>query len=166
MTIQTNEDLERWLSDNYFFEDGHVLKIETNPLRIQVGYNIEGNYEANSVRVIRAFTLQPDQIIDWTLPDNSEFVASVDRYIEFIENIEASPNIGLLFCTPLSFRLVTNSFTVTENELINTVFKPWISHDENLRHGQPGRYSKTWILGRQNEMSRTRDRIQILRRRS
>jgi len=57
MKIQTNEELEKWLSDNNFFEDGHVLKVDMSPLRIQVGYNVAGNYEANSERIIKTFTL-------------------------------------------------------------------------------------------------------------
>lgn len=55
MKIQNTKELEDWLSDNNFLEDGHVLKIETSPLRIEIGYNIAGNCEANSERAIQTF---------------------------------------------------------------------------------------------------------------
>lgn len=131
MKIQTSKELYKWLEDNHFFEDGHILKIETNPVRIVVGYNIEGNYEANSERKIQTFTLQPDNIKERTFPDNGDFIPSYDNYIEGIAPIDALPNIGLEFSTPLTtFRLVAGSFTITRNEVITTTFKPWVSESE------------------------------------
>jgi len=118
------------LSDNNFFEDGHVLKVEMSPLRIQVGYDVGGNYEANSERIIKTFTLQPDQIKEWTFPSDGEFIPSADHYIESIEPIDVFPGIGLEFSTPLTFRLVTNSITIIESGIIKTIFKPWVSDNE------------------------------------
>ncbi len=130
MKICTITELNKWLEDNYFFEDGHVLKIETSPLRIEVGYNIAGNYEANSERIIQTFTLQPDKIEEWTFPDNGNFTPSDDNYIEGIASIDSFPNIGLEFSTPLTFRLVTDSITVVKNEIIKTTFKPCVNDSD------------------------------------
>ena len=43
-TVHTLKDLDKWLSDNFYFEDGHVLAIKENPLEIIVGYNVKANY--------------------------------------------------------------------------------------------------------------------------
>jgi hypothetical protein len=40
MTIDSFKDLDKWLSDNFYFEDGHILSIRENPLEIIVGYKI------------------------------------------------------------------------------------------------------------------------------
>ncbi len=130
MKIHTITELNKWLEDNYFFEDGYVLKIEANPLRIEVGYNIGGNYEANSERTIQTFTLQPNKIKEWTCPDNGDFIPSDGNCIEGIASIDSFPDIGLVFSTPLTFRLVTDSITVTKNEIIKATFKPWVSDSE------------------------------------
>lgn len=130
MKIQTNTELNKWLEDNHFFEDGHILKIETNPLRIVVGYNIEGNYEAHSERKIQTFTLEPHNIKEWTIPEKADFIPFEDNYIKGIAPIDALPNIGLEFSTPLTFRLVAGSIRITKNEVITTMFKPWVSESE------------------------------------
>jgi len=130
MTIETTTDLTKWLEDNHFFEDGHILKIENNPLKIVVGYNITGSYEAHSERRIQTFTLEPDKIKEWTLPENAGFIPSDDIYIEGIAPIDVLPNIGLEFSTPLTFRLVAGSIRITHNEIITTTFKPWVSESE------------------------------------
>lgn len=130
MTIETTTDLRNWLEDNHFFEDGHILSIETNPLKIVVGYNITGSYEAHSERRIETFTLEPDNIKEWTPPENGDFIPSDDTYIKGIAPIDVLPDIGLEFSTPLIFRLVAGSIRITNNEVITTTFKPWVSESE------------------------------------
>jgi hypothetical protein len=130
MNIRTHSELNKWLEENCFFEDGHVLKIESNPLRILIGYNVGGSYEANSERTIQTFMLEPENVKEWTWRDQDNFIPSDDNYIDGIEPIDAFPDIGLEFSTPWTFRLVTESIIVTKNERIKTTFKPWVSEDE------------------------------------
>ncbi len=65
-TIHTFNDLDKWLSDNFDFEDGYVLSIKENPLEIIVGYDVKGNFKANSERHILPFKIIPSKIIEWT----------------------------------------------------------------------------------------------------
>lgn len=128
-TVNTFNDLDNWLSDNYYFEDGHVLAINENPLEIFVGYNIRANYKANSERHILAFKIIPSNIYQWTF-DKAVVNVGDDNYIEWIEAIEVENGVCLEFSTPETFRLVVDSFEIEEQELIKTTFKPWTSETE------------------------------------
>jgi len=117
------------LSDNFYFEDGHVLAIKENPLEIIVGYNVKANYKANSERHILPFKIIPSKIYEWTFDIDVTNVGD-DNYIEYIEAWEVENGICLEFATPAIFRLVTNSLEIEEQELIKTTFKPWTSEKE------------------------------------
>lgn len=128
-SISTFSELDKWLSDKFYFEDGHILSIKENPLEIIVGYNVKANYKANSERHILSFKIIPSNITEWTF--NKESVAiGEDNYIEAIEAIEAEHGIGLEFSTPAIIRLITDSLIIEEQELIKTTFKPWVSEKE------------------------------------
>ena len=62
-TLNTFCDLDKWLSDNFYFEDGHVLGVKENPLEIYVGYNVKANYKANSERHILSYKIIPHEFI-------------------------------------------------------------------------------------------------------
>jgi len=128
-TIHTFNDLDKWLSDNFYFEDGHVLAIKENPLEIIVGYNVKANYKANSERHILPFKIIPSKIYEWTFDIDVTNVGDAN-YIEYIEAREVENGICLEFATPATFRLVTNSLDIEEKELIKTTFKPWTSEKE------------------------------------
>ncbi len=128
-TIQTFNDLDKWLSDNFYFEDGHILAINENPLEIIVGYNVKANYKANSERHILPFKIIPSKFYEWTFDKDVANVGN-DNYIEGIEACEVENGICLEFYTPATFRLVTNSLEIEEQELIKTTFKPWTSEKE------------------------------------
>jgi hypothetical protein len=128
-TIHTFNELDKWLSDNFYFEDGHVLTIKENPLQIIVGYNVKANYKANSERHILPFKIIPSKINEWTF-DKEIINTGDDNYIECIEAIEVENGICLEFSTPATFRLITDSLIIEEQELIKTTFKPWASETE------------------------------------
>lgn len=128
-TVHTFNDLDKWLSDNFYFEEGHVLSIKENPLEIIVGYNVKANYKANSERHILPFKIIPSKIHEWTFYKDVVNVGA-DNYIECIEASEVENGICLEFSTPATFRLVANSFEIEEQELIKTTFKPWTSEKE------------------------------------
>lgn len=129
ITVNKFNELDKWLSDNFYFEDGHVLTVKDNPLEIIVGYNVKATYKANSERHILSFKLIPNEIIEWTF--DGEFINTGDNsYIEGIEAIEVKNGVCLEFSTPATFRIVTDSFIIQEQELLKTTFKPWTSQTE------------------------------------
>jgi len=130
-TIHTFKNLDKWLSDNFYFEDGHVLAVNENPLEIIVGYDVKANYRANSERHILPFKITPHKIIEWAF--NKEMVNLGDQnYIECIEAIEVEKGICLEFSTPANIRLVADNFDIEEQELVKTTFKPWVSEKEMI----------------------------------
>jgi hypothetical protein len=117
-TIHTFNDLDKWLSGNFYFEDGHILTVKENPLVIIVGYNVKANYKANSERHILPFKLIPSKIIEWTF--ERELINIGDNnYIEGIDAIEIDNGICLEFSTTKTFRLITEILNIEEQELIN-----------------------------------------------
>ena len=128
-TLHTFIELDKWLSDNYYFEDGHILTISENPIEITIGYNVKANYQANSERHILPFKIIPEKIIEWTY-EKDIINTGDDNYIDGIDAVEIEQNICLEFSTPTIFRLTTNKLTVEEQPLIRTVFEPWASDRE------------------------------------
>ena len=115
--LHTFNDLDKWLSDNFYFEDGHILAIKENPLEIIVGYNVKANYEANSDRHILPFKIIPSKIIEWVY-DKEVVNIGDDNYIECIETSEVENGVCLEFTTPTTIRLVAKSLIVEKQELI------------------------------------------------
>lgn len=127
--VNTYEDLDNWLADNYDFEDGHVLAIKESPLGITVGYNVFGDYKANSERHIRSFKLTPSKILDWTYNERL-FDPSDHDYIENIKAVKSEKGICLKFVPMACFELRTDSLIIEEQELIVTTFKPYTNEKE------------------------------------
>lgn len=128
-TVHKFKDLDKWLSDNFYFEDGHVLAINKNPLEIIVGYDVKSNYQANSERHILSFKIIPSRIIEWSF--NEEIITlGSDNYIECIEAIEVENGVCLEFSTPTIIRLVTDNIFIEEQKIIKTTLKPWTSETE------------------------------------
>lgn len=128
-TVNTFEDLDKWLSDNFYFEEGHILAVKENPLEIIVGYDVHVNYKANSERHILTFKIIPSKIYEWTF-DKDVINVGPENYIDCIEAIEVENGICLDFSTPATFRLVANSLEIEELELLKTTFKPWVSETQ------------------------------------
>lgn len=128
-SIHTFEELDSWLSDNFYFEDGHVLAIQEDPLEITVGYNVKGNFKANSERHILSFKITPSNIIEWNT-NKLEIYVGDDNYIECIEPGEVENGVCLEFSAFQWFRLVAESIVIEEQELIKTTFEPWVSDSE------------------------------------
>lgn len=128
-TIHTYTDLDEWLSDNFYFEDGHVLAIQENPLEIIVGYNVKASYKANSERHIQAFKIIPSKVMEWVF-EKERIAIGDENYIEYIEASNVENGLCLEFSTPIMIRLVTDALIIEEQELIKTRFKPWVSETE------------------------------------
>lgn len=128
-TVHTFNDLDKWLLDNFYFEDGHILSIKENPLEISIGYNVKANYKANSERHILSFKIKPSKVLKWTF-DKAVVNVGDENYIEYIEAKDVENGICLEFSTPTIFQLVTDCLEIEEQELIKTIFRPWTSEKE------------------------------------
>lgn len=129
MLIQTFEQLEEWIEENNYFEEGHILQIESNPLAITVGYMVEGNYEVNTERSILTYKITPSKVLKWNYSPE-EFTPSEDAYIDGIEPLKVEKGIALQFQVPPEFQLVAESFTISDPKIIKSTFKPWLSDRE------------------------------------
>ena len=123
--IKTYEELDSWLEKYSYFEEGHVLKIDTNRFVITIGMLISGNYEANTKKEILSFEITP--VNASSCDYKPDFELSDDHYIEFIEPVEVYGGIGLKFSGPPIFTLIAESFTISQNDTIKSFFKPWMS---------------------------------------
>ncbi len=95
-------------------------------MEIIVGYNVKATYKANSEKHILPFKLIPSKLIEWTF-DKEVVNIGDDNYIECIEAIDVKNGICMDFSTPATFRLITDSLIIEEQEIIKTTFKPWAS---------------------------------------
>src|SRR5688572_13761749 len=92
--VSTFADLDKWLYEHSYFENGHILSVNDWPLEIIVGYNVKGDYKANSERHILPFKLIPSDILEWTF-DRQVINTGDDNYIEAIEPQEVEIGICL-----------------------------------------------------------------------
>jgi hypothetical protein len=126
LLINTLPELEKWLSENNYFENGYILEIENTPLSITFGYIVSGTYEANTERHVQAFKLEPSKVIEWTY-DESQFAPSSNYCIEGIDAIDSPSGFGLSFVHAGSFSLVTDRLKISGPTIIRNTFKPWTS---------------------------------------
>ncbi len=126
--IKTYEDLDRWLNEYSYFEEGHVLKIDMNPLVITIGMLIKGSYEANTEKEILCFKITPANVSSFDYPPN--FEPSDNHYIESIEPLEVDRGFGLQINGPPTLTLRAESFTISDSEILKSIFKPWLSRNE------------------------------------
>lgn len=126
--IKTYEELNHWLKQYHYFEDGHMLKIDTNPFAITAGIMIRGTFEANTEKEVLCFKITPGKILSCDYSLNHE--PSEDHYIESIEALKVNQGIGLQIFNPPTLTLIAESFTISDGEIIKSIFQPWISRRE------------------------------------
>ncbi|MBA3603294.1 MAG: hypothetical protein H0W50_06570 [Parachlamydiaceae bacterium] len=126
--IKTYEELDRWLEEYNYFEDGHVLKIDMNPLVITIGMLIRGTYEANTEKENLSFKITPGDVFAFDY--SPSFEPSDNHYIESIEPLEVYRGIGLQFIGPPTLTLTAESFSISDSEIIKSIFEPWVSRNE------------------------------------
>lgn len=127
--INTYSELDKWLSENNYFENGYILEIEKSPLIITIGYIVSGSYKANEERQMQVFKLEPLTIVEWNY-DESVFTTSSDYCIKGIAAIENLSGFGLSFVHKSSFSLITDSLKLNEPTIVTDTFKPWTSDTE------------------------------------
>lgn len=131
-TYHSYEEIDSWLSENWYCEEWFILHVELDPLTITIGYTSEGNYAAYSERHIRSFKIIPSRVF-YLSNDPEQFIHSEEISIESIEplNVEKRVGIEIYFFAFPAFRLVADSFAIIEQEVIKTTFEPWLS-DRNI----------------------------------
>jgi len=123
--IQTYEDLDNWLKKYSYFEEGHVLEIDTNRFVIKIGILISGNAEANTEKEILSFEISSINALSCDY--KPDFEIGDDRSIEIIEPVEVNGGIGLQITGPPMFTLTAESFIISEKEIIKSLYLPWMS---------------------------------------
>src|SRR5690606_4963496 len=129
MNIDSRNKLEKWLDQNYGFEDGFISEINDskNGLEIVVGYQTAGTYVAGEKQELKEFSLKPNGIINWTYKKDL-FTPTKESCIIGIDLTEHG--LGLKFDTPNLFELTCESLEISEPKITQTYTKPWTSNSE------------------------------------
>ena len=129
MNINNRKNLEEWLDQNHWFEDGFISEINelNNGLEIVVGYQTSGTYVAGEKREIKEFSIKPIGLKNWSYK-KEQFTPSKDISINGID-LPAN-GIGLKFSTPSQFELICESLEISEAKITQTYTKPWVSNRE------------------------------------
>ncbi|WP_310993168.1 hypothetical protein [Aequorivita marina] len=129
MNIDSRDKLEKWLDQNYWFEDGFISEINDskNGLEIIVGYQTVGTYVAGEKQELKEFCLKPIGITNWTYKKDL-FIPTKESCINGIDLTENG--LGLKFDTPNLFELTCKSLEISEPKITQTYTKPWISNRE------------------------------------
>lgn len=129
MKINNRNKLEKWLDQNYWFEEGFISKIVelNNELEIVIGYQTIDTYVAGEKQETKEFRLKPIGLKNWTFK-KEKFAPSKEICIDGIELSEKG--IGLKFETPTVFEMTCESIEISEPKITQTYTKPWISSRE------------------------------------
>lgn len=123
--IKNDQELNDWLKEYNYFEDGHVLKLEKDPFALTIGILTSGNYEAYTNKEILCFKIVPKNIFSCEYPP--DFKPSDDHYIEAIESLEVSRGVGLQVFGPPTLTVKAETFIISDREIIKSTFKPWLN---------------------------------------
>jgi len=129
MNINNRTKLEKWLDQNYWFEEGFISEINDskNGLEIVVGYQTVGTYVAGEKQELKEFCLKPIGLTNWTYK-KEQFSPTKDSCINGIDLTERG--IGLKFDTESVFEMTCESIEISEPKITQTYTKPWISNNE------------------------------------
>jgi len=129
MNINNRTELEKWLDQNYWFEDGFISEINDskNGLEIVVGYQTVGNYVAGEKQELKEFCLKPIGLTNWTY--KKELFSPTKEFC--INGIDLTEDgFGLKFDTSNLFELTCDSLEISEPKITKSYIKPWISNRE------------------------------------
>jgi hypothetical protein len=129
MNIKNRIELEKWLDQNYWFEEGFISEINDSKtgLEIVVGYQTVGTYLAGEKEELKEFCLKPIGLTNWTYK-KEQFSPTKESCINEIDLIEKG--IGLKFDTGSFFEMTCESIEISEPKITQTYTKPWISNNE------------------------------------
>ena len=129
--LENNYDLGKWLESNYWFQDGYLFeyKIEESKqtIYLELAYQTEGTYEANSERTLRVFSVQAEGVSNYTAIDDSDW--SKDHCMEGID-IKDGDSISFTLDIPKHIEIECRRVIVQEKPNRVEVVKPWLSETE------------------------------------
>jgi len=96
LRISTLQELDKWLEENCWFEDGHVLSLWPEPspaghrspcgVRLQLAHQVAGGWEAGGTRILRVFGVEANGVREWSISTPESY--QPDHCMEGIERIE------------------------------------------------------------------------------
>ena len=138
MRISTIEELDRWLDENCWFEDGHVLSLWPEPsvagnrlpssVNLQLAYQIAGGWEAGGSRVLRVFGLEAIGVREWSLNTFDSY--EPDHCMEGIDRIDTEEGLGLILDVPGRLSLKCSELLIESQFELNEQIKPSLSDHE------------------------------------
>jgi hypothetical protein len=138
MRISTIEELDRWLDENCWFEDGHVLSLWPEPsvagnrlpssVNLQLAYQIAGGWEAGGSRVLRVFGLEAIGVREWSLNTFDSY--EPDHCMDGIDRIDTEEGLGLILDVPGRLSLMCSELLIESQFELNEQIKPSISDHE------------------------------------
>ena len=129
MNINNRDELEKWLDQNYWFEEGFISEINDsiNGLEIVVGYQTIGTYVAGEKEELKEFSLKPIGLTNWTYK-KEQFTPTREFCINEIDLTDKG--IGLKFDIGSQFEMTCESIDISEPKITKTFTKPWVSNNE------------------------------------
>lgn len=126
-------DFEKWLDENYWFEDGYVDQIITHKdeqknidsVEIRIGYQIEGTLEGGTPISLKEYVIKASKVKLWTFNDDT--IYNPDNCISGIDIIDDCTGIGIEIDVPELIKLVCDNITVEGPFLKKPIRKPWVS---------------------------------------
>lgn len=133
--VTSREQLESFLSEHYWFEDGYVTEVHpkhdevdnSSSVSITLGYQIVGNYKAGSPRTIRTFKLEASGVKVWTYDKKMSFNPDfcMQDGVDLIDE-----GLGIQFDIPERVMLMCDEMIIEGPFDINTITKPWVSSSD------------------------------------
>ena len=120
LRIRTIEELDRWLEENCWFEDGYVLSLWPKPspsgnqppsrATLQLAYQVSGGWEAGDTRILRVFGVEAIGVREWSTNTPDSYLP--DHCMEGIERIETGEGLGLIFDVPGPVSLICSELVI------------------------------------------------------
>lgn len=130
--LSSQEELESWLDENYWFQDGYCLgftvRQEAKEVVLTLAHQIKGTYEANSERVRRVFEITAVDVSEIPEVDSNDF--SSEHCMEGVDVIDSSEGITFSLDVPKILNITCNKIVVDEKEKLVDIVKPWVSDNE------------------------------------
>jgi hypothetical protein len=120
LRISTIEELDRWLDENCWFEDGYVLSLWPKPspsgnqphsrATLQLAYQVSGGWEAGDTRILRVFGVEAIGVREWSINTPDSYLP--DHCMEGIDRIETGEGLGLIFDVPGPVSLICSELVI------------------------------------------------------
>ena len=134
--IENIKSLEKWLEENYWFEDGYIDEIITSKngdgsidfVEIRLGYQSQGTLEGGTTITLKEYVIKASNIDLWTFDDG--IIHNPDNCTEGIEVVEECEGMGIVFGVPALVKLICHNIVIDGPFIRKTICKPWISDRE------------------------------------